>query len=85
MATKRTPRGRKRVVPPAPRHRAPPPREQLLDVVRNLQLAMAAVMVCVEALRRQNADLDADVALVLERDASDRLHTEIERIRRLLA
>jgi hypothetical protein len=57
----------------------------LLDIVRNLQLAIATVMVCVEALRRQNADLDADIALVLERDASDRLHEQIEKLRALVA
>jgi len=84
MATRRTPRGRKRAVPPARRRRNPsPPRDQLLDVIGNLQLAMAAVIVCVAALRRQNADLDADIALVLKRDTGDRLHTEIEKLQAL--
>ena len=44
---------------------------------------MAAVIVCVAALRRQNADLDADIALVLKRDTGDRLHTEIEKLQAL--
>src|SRR5687768_8378505 len=40
---------------------------------RALQAAMSAIIVSIAALRRQNSDIDADVALVLERAAADAL------------
>lgn len=47
---------------------------------RALQAAMSTIIVSIAALRRQNSDIDADVALVLERSAADSLDVELERI-----
>ncbi|NJO12460.1 MAG: hypothetical protein HC872_02220 [Gammaproteobacteria bacterium] len=52
--------------------------------IGGLQLAMSAVIVCVSALRRQNCDIDEDIARVLERSAADRLDVEIERLHSLI-
>ncbi len=41
---------------------------------------MSAVIVSVAALRRQNCDIDEDIASVLERSAADRLDIEIEQL-----
>ncbi len=59
------------------------PSAPLQDSIRQLRLAQSVITVAIAALRRQNADNDADVALVLERYASDRLDIEIERLARL--
>lgn len=64
---------------------APPPspaesRKPLQDSIRQLRLAQSVITVAIAALRRQNADNDADVADVLERYASDRLDIEIEKL-----
>lgn len=54
------------------------------DHIRGLELAMSAVIVSVSALRRQNCDIDEDIARVLERSAADRLDIEIEGLRSLI-
>lgn len=59
------------------------PSEALADHLRGLELAMSAVIVSVCALRRQNCDIDEDIARVLERSAADRLDIEIERLQAL--
>ncbi len=51
--------------------------EALTSHIRGLEVAMSAV---VFALRRQNCDIDEDIARVLERSAADRLGIEIERL-----
>lgn len=56
----------------------------LRETIRELRLALSVLTVSVAALRRQNADNDADVAEVLERYASDRLDMQIEKLRALL-
>ncbi|HEU4531109.1 MAG TPA: hypothetical protein VFR59_07980 [Steroidobacteraceae bacterium] len=48
--------------------------------VRELRLVMSVLTVAIAALRRQNADCDADIAEVLERFASDRLDVQIEKL-----
>jgi len=58
-------------------------RDQLQTHIRGLSVAMSAVVVAVAALRRQNADLDEDIACVLERAAADRLDVAIEGLRAL--
>ena len=58
--------------------------EALTDHIRGLELAMSAVIVSVSALRRQNCDIDEDIARVLERSAADRLDVEIERVQSLI-
>jgi hypothetical protein len=50
------------------------------DCVRELRLVMSVITVAIAALRRQNADCDAEIADVLERFASDRLDVEIEKL-----
>jgi hypothetical protein len=57
------------------REEAPPE-----DCVRELRLVMSVLTVAIAALRRQNADCDAEIAEVLERFASDRLDVEIEKL-----
>jgi len=54
--------------------------EALTSHIRGLEVAMSAVIVSVSALRRQNCDIDEDIARVLERSAADRLDIEIERL-----
>ena len=58
--------------------------EALSDHIRGLEVAMSAVIVSISALRRQNCDIDADIARVLERSAADRLDVEIERLQSLI-
>ncbi len=55
-------------------------RDALEDHIRGLNEAMSAVIVSVAALRRQNCDIDEDIARVLERSAADRLDIEIEKL-----
>ena len=45
---------------------------------------MSAVIVSVAALRRQNCEIDEDIASVLERSAADRLDIEMERMQALM-
>lgn len=52
----------------------------LKDRIRGLSSAMSAVIVSVAALRRQNCEIDEDIASVLERSAADRLDIEIEQL-----
>ena len=54
--------------------------DALEDHIRGLNQAMSAVIVSVAALRRQNCDIDEDIARVLERSAADRLDIEIEKL-----
>ncbi len=71
----------------AVRRRAPEPQllsTALADHIRGLELAMSAVIVSVCALRRQNCDIDEDIARVLERSAADRLDIEIEKLQSLI-
>lgn len=86
MATKKRRQTRTRTAAASPRRRDPVRiADQLSGIVRKLRLATSATMVCVEALRRQNADLDADIARVLARDVGDRLHSQVEKLQRLAA
>src|SRR5687768_15407005 len=70
--------------PPVVRAKAAPAahtlQEALTDHILGLEVAMSAVIVSISALRRQNCDIDADIARVLERSAADRLDVEIERL-----
>jgi hypothetical protein len=59
--------------------------EPLHDVIRHLRLAAATVVVCVDSLQRRNIELDREMALLLRRGASDRLHAQIERLEGLAA
>ncbi len=66
-----------------PPDKAPDPmllKEQMSDRIRGLNTVMSAIVVSVAALRRQNCDIDEDIARVLERSAADGLDIEIERL-----
>lgn len=56
----------------------------LQDAIGELRLTISVLAVAIGALRRQNADHDADVAEVLERYASDRLDMQLEKLQGLL-
>jgi hypothetical protein len=49
-----------------------------------LRCALSAITVAAHALCKQNADIDADVALVLQRGAGAPVHVGLERIEDLL-
>ncbi len=59
-------------------------RAQLADVLLHLRQAQSAVVVSVAALRRQNCELDEDIATVLQRSVADRLHDQMERLEALM-
>lgn len=77
-STRRRIAHRKRVPRKAPEATAL--KEQMEDRIRGLTNAMSAIVVAVAALRRQNCDIDEDIARVLERSAADRLDIEIEQL-----
>jgi hypothetical protein len=58
---------------------------ELQALGRHLQVCYALVVVCVEALQAQNADLDAEIALALKRAVGDRLSEQIEKTAALAA
>jgi hypothetical protein len=49
-----------------------------------LRCALSAITVAVRALREQNADIDSDIAVVLQRAAGGPLHSGLEKIESLL-
>ncbi|HEY3784752.1 MAG TPA: hypothetical protein VGL55_05680 [Steroidobacteraceae bacterium] len=55
-------------------------RTQVNEVVLHLRQIQSAIIVAVAALRRQNSDLDEDIANVLQRSAADRIQDQIERL-----
>jgi hypothetical protein len=55
-------------------------RLQLSGHVEVLRYVVGTIGVCAQALNLQNADLDRDIALVLQRAAGDRLYETAERI-----
>jgi hypothetical protein len=59
--------------------------EQLGDLGRHLRVCYALIVVCIEALQHQNAEHDADVALVLQQAVGNRLGEQIERAAGLAA
>jgi hypothetical protein len=52
---------------------------ELQALGRHLAVCYALLVVCVEALEAQNADLDAEIALVLKRALGDRLSEQIDK------
>jgi hypothetical protein len=58
---------------------------RLRRLAQRLQLILPVISVAVLALRHQNAELDADIALVLSRNACDPLNIEIDQLEALLA
>jgi hypothetical protein len=53
--------------------------------VQRLQLILPVISVAVLALRRQNAELDEDIALVLTRNACDPLNVELDQLEALVS
>ncbi len=64
---------------------APSVRAQLVQLVAALELARAAVVASVGALRDQNCEIDADIASLLQRHVGDVLGMQIEKAQELLA
>ena len=58
---------------------------ELLESVTRLHLILPVISVSVMALRRQDAEADADVAAVLSENACLPLDNEIERLESILA
>lgn len=52
---------------------------ELRAIGRHLEVCYAVAVVCVEALEAQNADQDAEIALVLKRSLGDRLSEQIDK------
>ena len=62
-------------------HRRLPRREPALhEVILHLRHVHSAVVVAVAALRRQNCELDADIASLLQRCVCDRLDDQLEKL-----
>ena len=57
---------------------------RLGEVVLQLRQVQSAVVVAVAALKRQNCELDEDIATVLQRSVVDRIHEQIERLEELM-
>ncbi len=55
-------------------------RHQLSELVLHLYQIQSAVVVSAAALRRQNCELDVDIANVLQRSVADRIQDQIELI-----
>ena len=55
-------------------------RSELAEVIGHLQQLHSAVAVAVSALRQQNADIDADVANLLQRSVGERLLAEVAKL-----
>lgn len=54
--------------------------ESLEEVILHLGHIRAAVLVAAAALRRQNCELDEDIAVVLQRCVSDPLAKQLEKL-----
>jgi hypothetical protein len=53
-------------------------RSQLGAVILHLRQVQSAVVVAVAALKQQNCELDADIAVVLQRSVADRIQDQVE-------
>jgi len=58
-------------------------RQQLTHHVEALRFVNGTLAVCVQALQQQNAELDAEIALVLQRTAGDKLDATTDSIEEL--
>jgi ABC-type transporter Mla subunit MlaD len=59
-------------------------RAELQEVIDNLKALPSMLAVAVSALREQNADIDADVANLLQRTVSHPLQDQIQKLEALL-
>jgi len=58
-------------------------RAQLGELAQHLRQVQSAVVVAVAALRKQNCELDEDIATVLQRSVADPIQDQIERLETL--
>jgi hypothetical protein len=61
-------------------HKSATVRGQLGELVLHLHQIQSAVIVSAAALRRQNCELDEDIANVLQRSVADKIQDQIERL-----
>jgi hypothetical protein len=62
-----------------------PPREELRDVIAALRGLQSTLVVAVGALRHQNADIDMDIASLLQRSVSSPLEDCAQRLEAIAA
>jgi SMC interacting uncharacterized protein involved in chromosome segregation len=62
-----------------------PARDELQDVIRQLRGLQSTISVAVGALRHQNADIDADIAHLLQRSVGDRLEEQVQKLEAMLS
>ena len=62
-----------------------PVRDELQEIARHLKQLPAILAVAISTLREQSADLDADVATLLQRAVSDPLHEQVRKLEALLS
>lgn len=62
-----------------------PVRAELLEVIATLRQLQSTLTVAVSALRQQNADIDADIANLLQHSVSASLQEQVERLEALRA
>lgn len=55
-------------------------RTQLAEHLDSLHFVNGALIVCIQALRQQAAEMDEEIALVLQRTVGDKLDETIDRI-----
>lgn len=56
----------------------------LQQIIRQLDIVQAVVVCASEMLRNQSADYDREIAILLQRCASDRLHDQIEALTKMI-
>jgi len=62
-----------------------PLHDELQEILDHLKQLPAILAVAVSTLREQSADLDADVATLLQRAVSDPLHEQVRKLEALLS
>jgi hypothetical protein len=62
-----------------------PLRAELQDIIDSLKALPSLLAVAISALREQNADIDADVANLLQRSVSHPLQDQIQKLEALLS
>jgi hypothetical protein len=62
-----------------------PLHDELQEIVHHLKQLPAILAVAINTLREQRADLDADVATLLQRAVSDPLHEQVRKLEALLS
>jgi hypothetical protein len=62
-----------------------PPRAELQDVIAGLRALQSTLAVAIGALRHQNADIDADIANLLQRSVSNPLEGHVQKLEVMLS